>query len=295
MIFLLIAIICSASIGVVFKLFKQFDVNTLQAIVFNYYVCGIIGFSLFSDQIGSISQLPQKPWFGYALILGVIFIMAFFVAARCVQYFGVSLTAIMQKISLVITVLFAIVVFGESATYLKWIGLFLSFLAIVLINYRPSRNRGIERISPLLLLLPFITFGFNGLIDVIIYYVRASDLNSNSEGGFTTMIFCFAGIIGSFLLLTLILIGKTKIAFRNILGGVVLGIPNFFSIYGLTKALSIGLGGSVIFPIYNSGMILMATFFGFVFFKEYLKWYNLLGIVAAIAAIVFFTSSDLLY
>jgi len=294
MLFLLMAIICSASIGVVFKLFQKYEIDTLQAIVFNYYVCGGIGFYLFSSEIGRIDELMSKPWIGYSAFLGIIFIVAFFVAANSIRYFGVSLTAIMQKISLVVTVLFAILVLGEPASLFKWIGLGLSFLAIVLINYRPKRNRQLEKISPFLLLLPFITFTFSGIIDVTIFYVKFAQLNDRAEGGFTTMIFCFAGIIGSILLLLLLITRKANFSARNIVGGIALGIPNFFSIYGLIKSLNLGIDGSIIFPVYNSGMILLATLFGVVFFKEYLKWFNLIGVIAAIVAIVFFTGGSTL-
>jgi uncharacterized membrane protein len=73
---------------------------------------------------------------------------------------------------------------------------------------------------------------------------------------------------------------------RHVIAGIVLGIPNFGSIYFILKMLEQGWEGSVFFPINNVGVILLSTAVALIIFKEQLSRLNIIGIVLAILGIV---------
>ena len=73
---------------------------------------------------------------------------------------------------------------------------------------------------------------------------------------------------------------------KNILGGVVLGIPNYFSIYFLVLALRSGvLESSGIFTVNNVAIVMLSTLTGIVLFRERLLRKNWIGIVLAVISI----------
>jgi len=83
-----------------------------------------------------------------------------------------------------------------------------------------------------------------------------------------------------------------KITGRNIIGGIALGIPNFFSIYFLVMALrNNGFESSTIFTINNVAIVLVSTFLGIILFKEKLITKNWIGIILAIISILLVANS----
>lgn len=69
-----------------------------------------------------------------------------------------------------------------------------------------------------------------------------------------------------------------------------LGVPNYFSLYFLIKALqNKNLESATIFTLINIGVILLSTFFGILLFKEKLIKQNYLGIALAIIAVILVT------
>ena len=104
---------------------------------------------------------------------------------------------------------------------------------------------------------------------------------------FAMFIFVAAGTTGLVILLTQIARGKMRVNIKSIIGGIALGVPNYFSYLFLLKALgSLNWGSSVIFPVTNLGTVVCASLGGFIIFKEKISTINLWGLVIAVAAIL---------
>jgi uncharacterized membrane protein len=74
---------------------------------------------------------------------------------------------------------------------------------------------------------------------------------------------------------------------KTILAGIMLGIPNYFSIYMLFKALSVkSWEDSFVFPVNNIGIVILSTVFAVVIFKEKLNKLNLIGLALAVISIL---------
>jgi uncharacterized membrane protein len=92
-------------------------------------------------------------------------------------------------------------------------------------------------------------------------------------------------------LLILIPLKKVKVknffTGRNMLGGIVLGIPNFFSIYFIFRALDGDqLKSSELFPVLNLSNVILSAIAGWFFFRERITSTNLVGIGLAVVSII---------
>ena len=194
-------------------------------------------------------------------------------------------TSVMQKMSLILPAIFAIVMYQESANTIKIIGIIIAIISIWLVNYPiKSFKRQIED-HKMILLFPAIVFLSSGLIEIMLFYLDRNKIVLNGDINFVSFIFGIAGIIG---FLSWIIIGFKagwKIERKNIIAGLILGVPNFFSIYLLVVLINKGWQGSVLFPINNVGILVLSTLTGFIVFHEHMNKWRWTGLLLALASI----------
>ncbi|MDX1464057.1 MAG: DMT family transporter [Marinirhabdus sp.] len=283
MIFLILSVLASTLIFVVFKLFHTYGINTLQAIVVNYFVaclCGIIGYS----GTITVSQLPTYDWFTYTVGLGAMFIIVFNLMAITTQRSGLSVVSVATKMSVVIPILFGLLYYKDSLGVFKTIGIILALVAVYLASVK---NRDGLAIAPKNLIFPVLVFLGSGFIDTSIKFLEGSYVAENDVPLFSATIFFSAFVLGIFVLLFQKIRGQFTFAWKNIIGGIALGIPNYFSIYFLVKALRSGLlESSGIFTVNNVAIVMLSTLVGILLFQEKLTPKNWIGIVLAVISIL---------
>ena len=284
MIDLLLSVLFASSLFVILKYFERFQINNFQAIVVNYFVAFFMGF-LLSDEMVSVSFIVTKSWFFGSVILGILFITIFNVTALIAQKGGLSVASVAGKMSLVIPVLFGIIVYKESFSFFKFIGIILALLAVFLTS---KKNNGVA-FNKSILLLTFILFLGAGIIDTLVKYIEKNYVATDELIYYIATTFLIAGSIGITILIYQLIFKKKSILFKNIVGGIVLGIPNYFSLYFLIKALQHQtLESSTVFTINNVLIVLVTSLLGIVLFKEYLSVKNKIGILLSIIAIMMF-------
>lgn len=288
MIYLLLSILASSVIFVIFKLFQNYRVNTLQAIIVNYFIACSVGFFGFIKET-EISAIPVKPWFTGTLFLGFLFIGIFYLAAVTTQRSGLSVVSVATKMSVVIPIVFGISYFNESTGFIKVTGIVLALAAVYLTSIKTPTGIKIKKEN---LIFPILVFLGSGIIDTTIKFLEAEYVNPDEVALFSSSIFAVAGIIGTLILIGQGATGKLKITGKNILGGIALGIPNYFSIYFLVLALRAeGFESSTVFTINNVAIVLVSTLLGIVLFKEHLIRKNWIGIVLAVISIILVANS----
>lgn len=288
MIYLLLSVLASSLIFVIFKLFQRFEVNIIQAIVINYFIACLVGFFGFIKET-DISLIATKLWFPGTLILGALFIIVFNLAAITTQRSGLSVVAVATKMSVAIPVIFGIVLYNESTGILKITGIILALIAVYLSSIKTREGIAIKTKN---LIFPLLVFLGSGIIDTMIKYLETTYVAKDDVALFSTTIFAIAGIIGISILIVQGALGKLRITGKNILGGIILGIPNYFSIYFLVLALrSEGFESSTVFTINNVAIVLVSTLLGIVLFKEHLLRKNWIGIILAIISILLVANS----
>ncbi len=288
MIYLLLSILSSSVIFVIFKLFQRYDLNTLQAIIFNYFFASLVGFIGFIGYT-DISLIPSKSWFPGTLILGALFISVFYLAALTTQRSGLSVVSVATKMSVAIPVFFGIILYNESTGIIKITGILLALAAVYLTSIKTTEGIKIKKRN---LIFPLLVFVGSGIIDTLIKYLEVTFVAKDEVALFSTTIFALAGTVGIGILIGQAVSGKLRLTGKNLLGGIILGIPNYFSIYFLVLALrSEGFESSVVFTINNVAIVLFSTLLGILFFKERLITKNWIGIIIAIISIILVATS----
>ncbi|MFH1321326.1 MAG: EamA family transporter [Bacteroidota bacterium] len=310
MIYLLLTILCTTAIFIIFKLFERFRIDPLQAIVVNYIIASCVGFSL-DDSNTSFEAIPYQNWFLFALIAGMSFIFMFYVAAITTQKRGISIVSVASKTSLVIPVVFAFFLYGDSMPLIKIAGIVLALIAIYLtfmpashslpetsqlssdsIRINQINGKGVNTnhsgwgLNGKLILFPIILFVGTGLLDTLFKYIGHRFLGENDINLFVTSLFLIAAFTGIIVIIVILITSKKQLQFKNIPGGIVLGIANYGSLYFFIRTLEIdNLESSIIFPINNMGIISLSAICAFLLFKERLTKTNWIGIALSIIAI----------
>lgn len=286
MIYLVLSILISSSLYVIFKLFEVFKINTFQAIVYNYIVAFVIGYA-YSDVKISLAVIPHQDWFYGALVLGFLFITIFNVMATTSQRNGLSVASVSGRMAVVIPIIFGILLYNESISFIKVIGILLALVAVYLTSVKSNQSKSFEGSS---LLYPIILFLGSGAIDTLIKYTELNFVSTENVSIFSATIFGIAFLFGMLFLIVEVIRKKIKFQLKSIVGGIALGIPNFFSIEFLIRALKIeGIESSVLFTINNVSIVLLTTLFGLFLFKEKLEMKNWLGVLIAVISIVLIT------
>lgn len=288
MFFLFAVIFLNAYIFIAFKLFPRYRVNALQAITVNYYVCAITG-SISAQHNFANAQTLSEPWFTNALLMGVFLISLFNLISYGTRQHGIAVTSIASKISLGIPVLFSFFLYNEHIGLPKMVGILLALPAVVLASKTPKT----EQVKSIF--LPFVIFLASGLMDSYVKYVQHFKLETElAQAGFTITGFSIAAILGTIIVGYLVLKGKLQLHYRNIIAGIVLGVPNYFSVYYLIRLLdSNWLQSSAAIPVNNIGIVIVSTVLAVLIFKESMTKKRLLGIILAIVSIVLIALSDI--
>jgi drug/metabolite transporter (DMT)-like permease len=281
--YIILTILSSWWLLFVFKYFEKYNISQIQTIVFNYIVCTALSGAFCYEKSKYLS--PNEPWFIGAALLGIFFILLFNLMAFSTTKVGISTTTVSTKLSLVIPVFIGFALLGDQFSISKIVGLLLALIAIVFITI--TKNKDAKTIENKYLLLPVVLFVWNGINDSIISYCKDKYITTNTSELFTFTIFGTACVIGICWLSYLLMIKKEVFNKKNILVGIILGIPNFFSIHFLLKALeSKAFNNSEIYTIVNIGIVLLGVMSGILFFKEKLKPQQLVGVALALVAIV---------
>lgn len=270
-----------ATLFLLFKVFELRRIPLLPAIVVNYYVACLCGIFVAPPwKAGDLSSL-----FIPSAVLGFLFISIFYLTGLSAQRVGVAATTVASKMSLVITVLFAVYLYGDTPGIYGWSGIALALLGVALASMVGKGTASSGGWS-----LPLILFMGNAFIDITINWVQRTQLSAVTEAVFPTMIFACAAVLGSIW----ILFSKERNAFSTPsvwIGGALLGIMNYTALYFVVQALAYsGMPSSSVYPLINVVVILFGTAASIVLFKERPRPVQYVGIACAMAAMVLLLS-----
>lgn len=279
---LLWSIACSTTIFVVFKLYGTYRITTQYAIIGNYITAFIVGAFFFGGPDG-FSGWTGKSWLLPAASLGILFVFIFNLMARTSQTLGVSVASVATKMSLVIPVALGVLLYGETLEPVKILGVALALAAVFFASLRPGQHRlGLRS-----LYLPVLVFIGSGIIDASLKYLEETRVPNPEFPLFSASVFLSAALSG------LIYVGASRrkglpaLRPRDLLGGVALGVPNFFSVFFLLRALQYpGLNSASLFTLNNVCIVAVTTLLGIALFRERLSPRNWLGVGLAVISII---------
>lgn len=287
MIDIILTILTFTSMLILFKLFERFKVDNLQAIVVNYITAGICGVFIMGNKF-DFEDLFISDYSPYAFIVGLLFIFTFNLIAFGTQKIGIAITTVANKMSMIIPVVAGIYFFNEQLNIVKIIGIVIALIAI----YFTSTTGGKLSFNKKYLWLILVILIGQGIADTTFNIARATTSAHNNIGSFFSAIFFCSSILGFVFLLLEIVRGKTNFHLKSLLWGIVLGIPNFATLFFFFRSLQhSGLESSQVFPIINMGVIILSSIMGIILFKEKLQRENWTGVLLAVVAIALITFS----
>lgn len=287
MFYLIISILLSTAIIVSFRIFNNFKISIVQAITVNYLVASGFGFMSEASSF-DLASLPNQSWFYFAMLMGLSLIISFNLFALSAQKVGVAVTAISSRMSVIIPVTLGFLIFGDSSGIIKIAGIIIGLIAFFLTS-KKDKNIKIKKQFIFLPLLLFIAVGTNdSLMKTAEHFYITTDFVPFLATSFGFAL--FFGLIVLFYKST-----KQKITFepKNIIAGIFLGLLNWYSTLYVLKGLDM-FEVSVFIPVYNVGVVALASITGFVIFKEKLSKFNWIGIALAIIAIILIANDKVL-
>jgi len=182
----------NVSISILFKLFDKWKVDIQQTIVLNYIFCFITA-GFIEGGVPVNSGVLTEKWLPYAGLLGIFFIIVFNITALTVRYSGVMVASIFQRMSLIAPACIAMVFFGESSHFQKWLGIGFALVAIVLISLTPSSKSNTEVNQGNNWLFPALTFLGSSVVDASLFLAEQYKIASGTDIRFITTLFLTAG------------------------------------------------------------------------------------------------------
>ena len=282
MIWLLISILTNTLLLLILKGFEKYGVNTLQGIVVNYFIAGTTGLALVGIPDTSTLQVGSAGVLWIPFVLGFLFISIFFILAKTAQVAGISVATVANKMSLVIPVSIAIVLYNENVGWLKIIGMLAALIAV----WMTSKKQEAGNFNMKYALFPILIFVGSGIIDALVNHLQQTIPNTALVPFLLSVAFLTALIIGLGVIIFRYFRYQERVGLKSIIGGIILGVPNYFSIYAVTKALNANLlETSALYPVNNMGIVVCSAIGATLIFRERLSLLNWSGILLSVAAI----------
>lgn len=276
MIYLTIAVLCSVAVSVLLKVLRQKNIDIHQTIVAGYPVAFLLTWFLLNPDVSGLGTLDSA-W-GIIIALGILLPAVFIVLGRAIESVGMVATDAAQRLSLIIPIVAAFLLFGEVLTSTRIFGLLLGFLALGALIYRPQQGQ-ISRQAKHTPLWLFGVWAGYGIIDILFKQV------AKQGTAFPLTLFVSFGLAG-LLLFIYLLITRVRWQGSALAAGLLLGALNMGNIYAYVRAHQLlSESPSIVFTGMNVGVIAVATLIGVGVFKESLNRINVLGLLLAICCV----------
>jgi drug/metabolite transporter (DMT)-like permease len=277
--FVLLSVICSVLVSVLLKLTRAWRIDVGQAIAWNYVVAGALAAALLRPPLASL-QAPGVPWLAL-LALGVLLPTIFLGLAAAVRHAGIVRSDAAQRLSLVLSLLAAFLLFGEELTPAKAAGMATGLAALLCMVWRAGVTApGAGAAS---WFYPLLVFAGFGTIDILLKRVAAAGVPLG------------ASLLGMFILAMLVAFamqgwravrGSMRFTWRSAAGGLLLGLLNFGNIlFYLRGHQALPQHPALVFTSMNIGVVALSAVVGLLLFRERLSALNLAGVALVAPAI----------
>ena len=283
--YIVLSICCSLIVSIMLKLAKRYHVDVYQAIVWNYSMAILLSWAFLKPHL---SNFNSGEIVNYSL-LGLLLPGIFIVLGISIKLSGIVRTDVAQRMSLLIPLVAAFLLFDEKFNTWKFVGIALGFVGIICtIPWHKQIGKKVAAPNSWPYLL--IVFAGFGIIDVLFKQIAKTTPKGDNSALFIVFvlafIFSFAGLVFQ------VVTKKMRFSWPHILIGWGLGIVNFGNILFFIKAHKMmATHAATVFSAINIGVMVGGALIGLIIFKEKLSLLNKAGLVIAIAAVIIIAKS----
>ena len=275
MIYLILAILCSAGVSIFMRASEKYCQGHYGILLMNYVVCVLAGLILTGRGLTQTDGKGMPVTIVVGVVTGLLYCGSFILLQWNVRKNGVILSSTFMKLGVIVPAVLAVVWFGERPGWNQGLGFILAITAILMIHLEKGKIRTEKAytIGLLLLLLG------GGLGDSM---AKFYDVYGNPGLGsfFLMLSFLVSGIISGILVFR----GREKITKYEVLFGVLIGIPNYFSARFLLWALA-DIPAVITYPTYSIAAMALIGAAGVLMFREKLtkrQWGAYLLVILAV-------------
>lgn len=274
MIYLILAIACSTLISVIMRISSDKVTGNVSMLAMNYLMCVVVA-ALYTglDQLfPQVAALPQTLTMG--AVHGILYLSSFVLFQHNVKKNGMVLSATFMKLGLLVPIVLSVILFGELPGVLQIIGFVIAVAAIVLINW--SSDRSDLRMGAGLVVL-LIAGGAGDAMSKVFEVYGSSALSSQ--------FLFYTFLVALILCVGLVILKKERPGRNEVLFGLLIGVPNYFSARFLLLSLA-SVDAVIAYPTYSVATLLAVTLIGVLLFREKLakrQWIAIGMILVALA------------
>lgn len=256
MIYLILAIACSAMVSIIVRLSEGRVKNNISMLSMNYMMCIILAgyymgaFKMLSESRGDTTTVLM------GMVNGLLYLLGFVLLQVNIKENGVVLSATFMKLGVLVPTTAAILCFGEKPTAIQVLGFVIAIIAIVTIHFEKEQSAIAFRMGLILLLL---AGGGGDAMSKVYEEVGSKKYEEH---------FLFYTFVSAFVLCVILaVVKKQRLAKEDIFFGLLVGIPNYYSARFLLKSLG-PVPAIVAYPTYSVATIVVVSVVGVVAFKE---------------------------
>lgn len=271
---LLLAIASSSLVSIVMRTSEKYTKGNHGMLAVNYVICVIM--AAFYTGFGNL--FPKAEGIGFTLGLGtctgILYLVGLLLVQLNIQKNGVVLSSIFQKLGLIVQVLISIIFFKEQPQFIQVLGIIICLVAVVMINFEKGQTAVQFKLGLFLILLS------SGFCDVM---SKIHEEMGNPALADHFLFYTFG--VAMILCIALIIVKKELFGWKDVLFGILLGIPNYFSASFLLKALN-DIAAVIVFPTFSVATVVVISMTGMLVFKEKLSKKQWIAMGLILAALV---------
>lgn len=256
---LIFAVISSALVSIFMRLSVKKVENNITALSVNYFTCMLLAYYYVHPVMirGGGNDLVRAAILG--LIAGTLLLAGFILLQFNVRVNGVVMSGTFAKLGVLVPAVISVVCFDERMKLVQAIGFLLALIAIILINMDKEESNVKFKTGLVLLLIG------SGCADAM-----AKIYEELGSARYEDFYLWFTFVAAAAFSVILVLIKRQKVKKNDIVYGILLGIPNYYSIRFLMKALA-DIPAVITYPTYSVATIVVISMAGVLMFKEKLN------------------------
>ncbi len=261
MFYLLMAIISSAMVSILMRISEKYVRGNMVMFCANYAACMAVSL-IYMVGIRSVAfEAGTEIAVSLGAVTGFLYLAAFVLLQKNINCNGIIFSGAAMKLGgVLVPTMVAVLLFQERMKWLQLAGAVLAVAAIILINIEKGEvNRGGRKQWLVILLL------VSGFADTM------SNIFDKFGPPVLKNLYLFCTFFAALLIaLTLALRRKQQITTADLLCGLLIGIPNYYSARFLLLSFE-SVPAVVAYPVFSVGTIIVISTAGAVFFHERLS------------------------